>query len=100
MSSLSLNIPHNLSKEEALDRIKKLLGNVKKEQADQISNVKEEWKGDTGTFNFTIKGFDLSGNIRVNASSVDINGNVPFAISLFKGKIKSIIHEKAAALLK
>jgi hypothetical protein len=99
MSKLTLNIPHQLSKEEALSRIKKLLVNVKQEQSGNISNVKEEWRENTGKFSFSAKGFDLSGMIEVNASSIDINASVPLAVSLFKGKIKSIINEKARELL-
>lgn len=99
MPSLSMNIPHQLPKEEALNRIKGLLNTLKKEQADTITNVREEWKDDTGEFAFRAKGFDLSGLIQVTSSGVDINAKVPFAVSLFSGKIKSLIGEKAKALL-
>ena len=42
MAKLSLNIPHELPKEEALKRIKGLLTKLKTEQGDIISDVKEE----------------------------------------------------------
>lgn len=100
MSKLNLNIPHELPKEEALDRIKKLLGNLKEEQKDTISNVKENWQGDAGDFSFKAKGFDLAGNIKVNDSNVEINSDLPFAVSFFKGMISSVITEKATTLLK
>lgn len=99
MSSLSLNIPHQLPKEEALTRIKGLLQNLKTDHADMIADVKEEWNGDEGKFAFSAKGFDLSGLIKVTGSGVDIDAKVPFAVSLFSGKIKSLITEKANALL-
>jgi Putative polyhydroxyalkanoic acid system protein (PHA_gran_rgn) len=99
MSKLSMNIPHNLSKEEALTRIKGMLNNLKSQQADMISNVKEEWNNDEGTFAFTAKGFDLSGKIQVNDSSIDIDAQVPFAVSLFSGKIKSLISDQAKTVL-
>jgi len=44
MSSLNITIPHHLTQEEALARIKSLLVRVKQEQKDKISDVKEEWK--------------------------------------------------------
>lgn len=99
MSSLSLSIPHELSKEEALTRIKGLLQSLRTEHAGTISDVKEEWNGDEGRFAFSAKGFDLSGGIRVTDASVDIDAKVPFAVSLFSGTIKSMITEKAKALL-
>lgn len=100
MSKLNLNIPHELPKAEALDRIKKLLSNLKEEQKGTISNVKEQWQGDGGNFSFSAKGFDLAGDIKVNDSNVEINSDLPFAVSFFKGMISSVITEKAQALLK
>lgn len=99
MAKLNINIPHDLPKEEALQRIKKLLTDLKQQKKDMVSNVKENWEDDKGSFSFTTKGFDLSGNIQVNNSNVEINSNLPFALSLFKGKISSIITEKANELL-
>ncbi|OJY92173.1 MAG: hypothetical protein BGP13_08390 [Sphingobacteriales bacterium 40-81] len=99
MASLNINIPHSLPKEEALSRIKGLLQQVKGEQANVVSNVQENWEGDKGTFSFSAMGFDLSGLIDVKENGVDINADLPFAVSLFKGKIKELITEKATQLL-
>ena len=99
MSSLKLHIPHKLSQEEALGRIKSLLHKLKHEQKSHLSNVKEEWSHDTGHFNFTTKGFDLSGVIKVHNGSIDIHAKVPFAVYLFRSKIKQVIQEKAGELL-
>jgi hypothetical protein len=99
MSTLNLDIPHQLSKEEALERIKGLLTNLKAEQKDIVSNVEEKWEGDQGQFSFSAKGFDLAGNIEVQASSVKINADLPFALSFFKGMISNVITDKANALL-
>lgn len=99
MSNLSMTIPHELPKEEALRRIRGLLQNLKTEHAGLISDVKEEWNNDEGKFAFSAKGFDISGIIKVTASDVDIDAKVPFAVSLFSGTIKNIITEKAKALL-
>ena len=99
MSKLSVSVPHELSKPEAVERIKGLLEKLKKEQAGMISDVKEEWNGDQGRFSFSARGYDLSGLISVTDAEVGINAEVPFAVSLFSGTIKKIISEKAAALL-
>ncbi len=99
MSKLNLSIPHQLSQEEALTRIKNLLKNLKEEQAGTISNIKEEWNDTGGNFEFSAMGFDLSGNILVNPFSVDIEAEVPFAVSMFSGTIKNIITQKASELL-
>ena len=99
MASLTMNIPHELSQQEALTRIKGMLQKLKEEQKDMITNMKEDWKGETGNFEFTAKGFDLSGIITVQPSSVDIDAKLPFALSFFKGQIKQVIEGKAKELL-
>lgn len=99
MAKLSLNIPHELPKEEALKRIKGLLQKLKTEQGDMISDVKEEWNNDKGDFSFTAKGFDLSGGIQVTDTGIDIDAKLPFAVSLFSDKIKKVITEQATGLL-
>lgn len=99
MSDLNLNIPHNLSSEEALVRIKKLLSSLREEHKDLIDNAEEQWDGNNGKFGFSVKGFDLGGVINVNPSSVGINAKLPFMVSLFKGKIEQVITDKAKELL-
>jgi hypothetical protein len=64
-----------------------------------VSDVKEEWKGTDGQFSFKAMGFDISGNVQVTGSEVKIQGNLPFAASMFKSRIESTIQEKARQLL-
>ncbi len=99
MSSIALQIPHQLSKEEAKQRIQKLLSNLKEEQRDIISHIEENWVGDDCNFNFTAKGFDVSGTLQVNPDHVAITGELPFALSFFKGMISDVIEQKAKTLL-
>lgn len=99
MSHFNMSIPHQLSQEDALKRIQSLLSEARKEHSDKITNLDEKWDGNTGQFSFTVMGFALSGKLTVNPSSIDIESELPFAASLFKGKIKSLIEEKAAELL-
>ncbi len=99
MAKLDITIPHNLSEQEALTRIQGLLKQLQQEQKDTINNVSEEWNGNEGDFSFSAKGFDLAGKIRVEENAVIINGQLPFTLSFFKGKISEVIKEKAGRLL-
>lgn len=99
MPSLEMSMPHQLSKEEARRRIQELLPKMKSDYADQIKDLHEEWNGDTGKFSFSVMGFAVSGTLTVNEASVDLDGNLPFAATFFKGKIKSVIQEKAQEVL-
>lgn len=99
MSKLKLSIPHNLSANEALNRIRTMLTTVKEEQKDKISDLQENWEGNSGNFRFKAMGFDLAGKIDVTSSSVDIDAGLPMALSLFKGTIAGMIEQKAKKLL-
>ena len=99
MAKLEIDIPHNLSAQEALKRIQGLLQQLQREQVGTVTDVSEVWDGNEGQFSFSAKGFDLSGKIKVEENRVNINGQLPFALSFFKGKISELIREKAGELL-
>ena len=99
MPSLEMSIPHKLSREEAKRRIQELLPRMKEDYGEQIKDLQEEWSGDSGKFSFSVMGFAVSGTLTVNESSVDLDGNLPFAAAFFKSKIKSVIEEKAQQVL-
>src|SRR6478735_8744449 len=59
--SLDFSIPHKLTQEEALKRIKHLLSDAKRDHSDKIDKLEEHWEGNKGTFSFSAKGYDISG---------------------------------------
>ena len=99
MAKLDITIPHSLTQQEALSRIQGLMKQLQEEQKDTIKDVSEKWNGNQGEFSFTAKGFDLSGLLKVDERSVTINGQLPFALSFFKGMISDVIKKKAGELL-
>lgn len=99
MSQLDISVPHQLPQEEALSRVKNLLAQVQEEQKHLIDDLSEEWDGNNGKFSFNAKGFSLDGTIQVNEKDVTIQGDLPFMLSFFKGKIEEVIKNKAAAIL-
>ena len=94
-----MSVPHQLGQQETTRRIQDLLPKMKADYGDQIRDLQEEWHGNTGHFSFSVMGFSVSGTLTVNENSVDLDGNLPFAATFFKGKIKSVIEEKAQEIL-
>ena len=99
MPSLDFSIPHKLTQEEALKRIKHLLSDAKRDHSDKIDKLEEHWEGNKGTFSFSAKGYDISGELIVQPDSIEIHSKVPFALTLFKGMITGMITNKATELL-
>jgi len=99
MPNIAMNIPHSIGKEEALNRIKNLLGNVQSKFSGQIKDVKEEWNDNEGSFSFSVMNMPVSGKLTVNNGDVSLDGKLPPAASLFQGKIKEVIMEEAKKVL-
>lgn len=99
MARLNMTVSHHLEQDEAVRRIKTLLNEVQNQYADKVSDLREEWNGNTGTFSFSAMGFSVSGTLTVNPSEVELSGILPFAAAFFKGKIESTIRERAETLL-
>ena len=99
MARLDMVVSHHLTQDEALGRIKTLLGQVKNQFADTISNLREDWNGNTGKFSFSAMGFSVSGTLTVKPSRVELSADLPLAAMFFKEKIESTIRERAEILL-
>ena len=100
MASINISIPHSLSKEEVATKTKTLFSNLKAKYAGMIDSVSEEWNGYEAKFTLSAKGFDVSGTMTINGSSVDIAGKMPMALSFFKGTIEKSITNTVEEALK
>lgn len=99
MPSIQVTVHHKLTEHEAMARIKTLVTKLKHEHGDKISGIEEDWHARSGKFQFNFQGFNLSGNVQLHPGTVEIHGKLPLAVSLFRGKIKEVIKEKASELL-
>ena len=95
MATLNITVQHTLSETEALKRIKKLLRETKEEYGDMVTNLKERWKGNEGTFSFEIKGYVLTGTIVVMPKKVVMEGELPWTLRFIKGKIEKLVRARA-----
>jgi hypothetical protein len=99
MPNLNISIPHNLSQDEALRRIKNAIAQAKAQQSGNIKDFQENWNGNVGTFSGSGMGQTASGTITVNTSEIVLDLALPFAASFFKGTIEAEIRSFAAGLL-
>ena len=100
MPKFSTMVPHGLGKQTARSALEGLLSKVTQKYGDQVSGLEQNWIGDTLNFGFTTYGFKIAGMLEVEDSQVNLQGDLPFAAVMFKGKIESSIQseiEKALA---
>jgi hypothetical protein len=96
MPSLKLNYPHQLGQAEAVSRMRHLLARVKEKYQDQVSDLKESWNENALTFSFSTYGFKISGDVSVLPSEVQLDGQIPIAAMIFKGRIENAIRDQLA----
>jgi predicted NBD/HSP70 family sugar kinase len=99
MPRMTIEVPHRLGTAEAKRRIQGLLGEVKSEFGDRITDLRETWTGDRADFSFRAMGFAIAGVLEVETDRVRLSGTYPLAAVPFRGRIEQVIRSRAEALL-
>lgn len=99
MPKMSLSVSHTLGEQEATERLKKFIGDIQERYKSQFSNLQEAWNGNVLNFGFSTFGFNIKGAMTVLADAVKVEGDLPLAAMMFKGKIESTIKENLARKL-
>jgi hypothetical protein len=96
---MTITVPHRLTEDEAVARVKTLLEDLKQRHGDLISDVREDWQGNRARFSFKAMGFSTAGTLTVTPAQAELDGSLPFAALPFKGRIESEIRRRAEELL-
>ena len=99
MPSISLTVPHPLGKDAAREKLQRFMEVVKTDYS-QVSDLHEEWQGDSLKFSFKTYGFVITGALQVREKDVVLDGTLPLAAIMFKGRVEQTIREQLERLLK
>jgi hypothetical protein len=99
MPSLTITVPHSLGADEATTRLKNFFQKMKERHGDKVSNLEEAWDGNRLNYAFSTYGFHIKGDVSVEPNEVKMNGALPFAAMMFKGKIEQTVREELDKLL-
>ena len=100
MPQFTTEVPHQLGLAGALERLKGFLDQVRERYPKQISEIDGSWSDNVLNYTLTTFGIKIDGKLTVAEESVKMEGNLPFAAMMFKGKISDSIRvalEKAVA---
>ena len=61
MPSMKMSFLTICSEEKAIERLRKMTEQIKKQYGNMVQNLSESWSRDSGSFSFTVMGFDVSG---------------------------------------
>jgi hypothetical protein len=95
----NLDVPHNLSADEAKSRLERFIEMLKSQHGDKVSDLEQSWAGNKLSFGFKTYGFKIGGAIESLDNRLAVSGDIPFAAMMFKGKIESEIREQLGRLM-
>lgn len=94
MPVFNAEVSHELSREDALDRLTRFVARVAEKYRDQVSRMEGNWQDNVLNFSLTTYGFTITGVLTVEDRRALLDGQLPFAAIAFRGKIeKAISHE-------
>jgi hypothetical protein len=96
----NIEIPHALSVEEARNRLERMAESLQSRYGDQVKDMTQSWADNLLAFGFKTMGMRFDGSVGVEESKVVLNGDLPFAAMMFKGKIESEIRSQLERLLR
>src|SRR4029078_8540918 len=97
--AVKMIFPPKLGQAAAQQRLQGLLEKVKNRYGDQVSNLRESWADNVLDFGFTTYGFAIQGKQAGEENDVRLDGQIPFAAMMFKGKIEQGLREQMTRLL-
>ncbi|MCI0332464.1 MAG: polyhydroxyalkanoic acid system family protein [Planctomycetes bacterium] len=94
MPKFGVTVPHNLTTDEACSRLERFVEVLQQKFEGKVSDLQQSWDGDTLNFSFKTFGIQLTGGIAVTDNELKLDGDLPFAAMMFRGKIESDIKEQ------
>ena len=92
MPNLSVSVPHQLSQDEALTRVKRAIALFYAQYSDK-AKIQESWNGYTGEFSASGQGQTVPTTVTVNPGDVTVNVTLPTLALMFKSKIEATLKD-------
>jgi hypothetical protein len=94
-----VTIPHKLTKEEAIRRLKKGFGDVRSTFGEKFVVLTDDWAGDHLDFKASLLGQTTTGTVDVGEHSVRLEVQLPWMLALLANKAKAIVQKKGQLML-
>jgi putative polyhydroxyalkanoate system protein len=100
MPKFSVDVPHKLGREAAIEKLDTLMQRVAEMYRDQVKDIEQHWEENKLLFSFRTLGLTVSGQTVVDDDQVAVTGKLPIAAMMFKGKIEKDIRTQLEKLLR
>lgn len=97
--TVSVTIPHRLTKDEARRRIEGGFERVTQQMTGRAVSVDQRWDGDRMDFSAAIMGQSITGRMTVRESVVDLDIDLPWLLASMANMFKSRLKRETTLLL-
>jgi len=97
--TVSVTIPHRLTKDEARQRLENGFERVTQQMAGRAISVDQRWDGDRMDFSAAIMGQSIKGRMTVGDSAVDLEIDLPWLLATMANMFKSRLKRETTLLL-
>lgn len=96
---MTLNIPHQLGRAEARQRVQELTARVQRDMGGTLGTVEEHWNGDTLSFTLLVANHRCSGQLFVEDQWVRMEVVLPWFLGMLTGRIQAYAQHEGQLLL-
>lgn len=97
--TITLNVPHQLSQEEARARIAAGVAEARTKHAGSFARVEERWTGNHMDFNVSILGQSVTGRVDVGADAVHVEVDLPWMFAALVERIRPQLQDQTRKML-
>jgi hypothetical protein len=91
MSSFRAEVPHCLGKDAAKQRLQTFIDKISQQFQEQVTHLQRDWQDHTLHFSLTTYGMNVTGTLTVENDLARIEGKLPLAAMMFRGKIEKTV---------
>jgi putative polyhydroxyalkanoate system protein len=99
MPKLSVSVPHNLTQQEATQRLQNRLQELQQQHGDRVQGLESQWDENRLKCSFSTMGVNVRAEITVEPSQVTIDTELPMIALMFKGLIEQQIRNELGQAL-
>jgi hypothetical protein len=91
MPGFSTQVSHPLDQQSAVAKLKGLVGALESKYKDVASDVQGTWMENVLSFSLKVMGFTITGKVTVEDKLARVEGQLPLAAAMFRGRIEESI---------
>jgi hypothetical protein len=96
---LTVSIPHNLGRAEAMRRLQGGMGSIRTQFGDKLTKIEDTWTDNRMDFNVAALGQAISGHLVVFDDSVHVEIQLPWILSMIAEKVRPVIEKQGRLML-